>query len=209
MRSILFIGNSFTARNDVPGMMLELAAAAGTPGSLDAEQVIAGGASLRRHWNSGRPQALLARKHYDDVVLQEQSTLPVKNPARYHENVRVVLPAIAEHGAHAWLYQTWARREEDGAQAVLDEAVRSIARETGASVVPVGDVWQQARAAGLDLYDRDGSHPNLAGSYLAACVFARVLGGVAVLQPAVGIGRGVAPALVQPIHAIASELPCK
>lgn len=208
MRAILFVGNSFTARNDMPGMMLDLVAGAGQRESVEVRQVIAGGASLRRHWNSGQPQALLARSMYDDVVLQEQSTLPVKNPARYHENVRLVIPALAEHGARAWLYQTWARRGADGAQATLDEAVRSIARETGASVVAVGDAWQRALASGLELYDRDGSHPNLAGSYLAACVFARQLCGVATLSPGVGVQRGLARDIIDPIHAIASTLPC-
>ena len=44
-------------------------------------------------------------------------------------------------------------------------------------MVPVGQVWQSF-LAGHDrplLHDRDRSHPTLAGSYLAACVFLAVL----------------------------------
>ena len=44
-------------------------------------------------------------------------------------------------------------------------------------VVPVGSVWQSflAQHDQPALYDRDQSHPSLAGSYLAACVFLAVL----------------------------------
>src|SRR5687767_10568152 len=41
-----------------------------------------GGASLRTHWNKGDAQAAIQGEHYDYVVLQEQSTPPVKNATR-------------------------------------------------------------------------------------------------------------------------------
>ena len=45
---VLFIGNSFTARNDLPGLVAELAAARGK--TLQHRLISAGGASLRTHW---------------------------------------------------------------------------------------------------------------------------------------------------------------
>ena len=51
---ILFIGNSFTARNNLPGLLAQLA---GTRGQkLDHRLIWAGGASLRMHWNKGDAQ---------------------------------------------------------------------------------------------------------------------------------------------------------
>src|SRR5262249_61183919 len=47
----LFIGNSFTARNHLPGLIAKLAAARGK--SLEHHLISAGGASLRTHWNAG------------------------------------------------------------------------------------------------------------------------------------------------------------
>ena len=43
--------------------------------------------------------------------------------------------------------------------------------------VPVGVAWERFLRTHdrPTLYDRDGSHPTLAGSYLAACVFLAVL----------------------------------
>jgi hypothetical protein len=75
------------------------------------------------------------------------------------------------------LYLTWARRHMPDAQETITAAYTSIGRELGATVVPVGIVWQAFRRAHErpDLFDKDGSHPSPAGSYLAACVFLRAL----------------------------------
>jgi hypothetical protein len=170
---ILFIGNSFTLRNQLPRLLRQLAAAVARPIDIEYQMVMAGGASLRRHWNAGLAQKVMAESAFDFVVLQEQSTLPLKNAARYHENVRLFVPLIAQHGARAVLYLTWSRRDVPDRQDELTRAVRQIAAETHALVVPVGVVWQAALAEhpALALYDADGSHPTATGSYLAACVF--------------------------------------
>src|SRR4051812_17027353 len=76
---LLFIGNSFTQRNDLPALIARLAQAADPPQVLESERVIANGASLRQHWNAGTAAGLIAAQPWDGVVLQEQSTLPVKN----------------------------------------------------------------------------------------------------------------------------------
>src|SRR5690349_4520326 len=107
---LLFIGNSFTNRNDLPGLLGELLAAGDPPVTLDAEKVPANGASLRQHWNAGTAARLIESNKWDAVVLQEQSTLPIKNRGRYHENVRLFHPAIRQAGARMLLYLTWSRR---------------------------------------------------------------------------------------------------
>jgi hypothetical protein len=173
----LFIGNSFTARNDLPGLIARLAAARGK--TLQHRLISAGGASLRTHWNAGVALVALKGGHYDLVVLQEQSTLPVKNANRMHENVRLFDGAIKEAGAQTVLYMTWARQHEPEAQEAITTAYTSIGRELGATVVPVGVAWQSFlhKYEQPTLHDRDRSHPTLAGSYLAACVFLAVMFG--------------------------------
>ena len=56
-------GNSFTARNDLPGLIAGLAAARGN--DMQHHLITAGGASLRQHWNAGEamhcsPRSFLA-----------------------------------------------------------------------------------------------------------------------------------------------------
>ncbi len=173
--NILFIGNSFTARNNMPGLIAQMAAARGR--KLGHSLINAGGASLRMHWNKGEAQRVLAATAIDYVVLQEQSTLPVKNATRMHENIRLFDDAIRSAGSKTVLYMTWSRQLEPQNQKLITDAYDAIGAELDAIVVPVGVAWQQAIAKhpDLNLYDKDGSHPSLAGSYLAACVFFSVL----------------------------------
>ena len=183
----LFIGNSFTARNDLPGMITALAAAAGV--RFEHRLMSIGGASLRAHWNLGAAAEAIRTGGYDYVVLQEQSTLPVKNAARMLENVRLFDAVVREVGAKAALYLTWARLHAPDTQRAITDAYQAAARETGAALVPVGVAWQQflAKHDRPALHDRDGSHPTPAGTYLAACVFFAVLFG----RSPVGLPAGV------------------
>ena len=172
---VLFIGNSFTARNNLPGMIAALAKAAGV--EIEHRLVSAGGASLRMHWNKGEAPRAIAEGNYDYVVLQEQSTLPVKNAARMHENVRLFDAAIKDALAKTVLYLTWARKHQPSAQKAITEAYESIGRELKAMVVPAGAAWERfmARHDEPVLHDKDQSHPTVAGTYLAACTFFGVL----------------------------------
>jgi len=170
---ILFIGNSYTTRNQLPRLLVDLAATTEQPTQVEVATIFAGGASLRRHWNAGNAHKALANTAWDYVVLQEQSTLPVKNPQRYQENVRLFATEIAKHGGKIALYLTWSRQQAPQTQGQITRAVEDIAAEIGARVVPVGPAWHAATREnpGLVLYEDDGSHPTAAGSYLAACVF--------------------------------------
>jgi hypothetical protein len=172
---VLFIGNSFTARNDLPGLIGQLAMARGK--AMEHRLISAGGASLRRHWNAGEALQTIQTGQFDRVVLQEQSTLPVKNAKRMHENVRLFHEPIQAAGAKTVLYMTWARRTAPESQQAITDAYVGIGQELGAMVVPVGVAWQRylSNQNGPALHDRDNSHPTMAGTYLAACVFLTVL----------------------------------
>ena len=62
-------------------------------------------------------------------------------------------------------------------QKAITNAYVAIGDEIGAAIVPVGTAWQNfiRRHSSPALHDQDKSHPTLAGSYLAACVFFAVL----------------------------------
>jgi hypothetical protein len=172
---VLFIGNSFTARNDMPGLVARIAAAAGM--RLEHRLISVGGASLRTHWNKGEAAGEIQRGRYDYVVLQEQSTLPIKNPRRMRENVLLFDQCIKGAGSRTALYLTWARKHAPRTQAAITAAYKSIGNEIGAPVIPAGVAWQNFLRTHDQpvLHDRDASHPTLAGSYLAACVAFAVL----------------------------------
>jgi len=206
---ILFIGNSFTARNNLPALLARLANERGR--IVENRLISAGGASLRQHFNGGTALAAIAEGTYDIVVLQEQSTLPGRNAARLHGSVRDFHAAITDAGARTALYMTWARRNAPQAQQAITTAYATIAAELGATLVPVGMVWERFLSAHDSplLHDADDSHPALAGSYLAACVFLVSLLGeypVDIDVPVHGLDVGTAALLRQAAWDICEDI---
>ncbi len=201
---VLFIGNSFTARNNVPELIAEMAEARGH--QLQHFMIQAGGASLRMHWNKGDAQEEIQRVKFDFVVLQEQSTLPIKNPQRTHENIKLFDEEIKKSGAKTALYLTWARQNAPETQQTITNTYTSVGAEIGATIIPVGIAWEDFLAQHKQpvLHDKDMSHPSIAGSYLAACVFF----GVFFNESPAGISsetKGLSPAHAELLQATAWE----
>lgn len=181
-RNVLFIGNSYTYVNDLPGMFTRLAAAGGF--DAEAAMVAAGGWTLADHAASGQTLEAIQRTKWDYVVLQEQSEVPAIERERVesmYPAVRRLVRAIAAVGGKPVLFMTWGHREglhEEGfkdfeaMQSELSEGYARIARELGVEVAAVGNAWRNARARTpeISLWQPDGSHPTVHGSYLAACV---------------------------------------
>jgi len=72
-------------------------------------------------------------------------------------------------------YATWARKAKPDTQADIDKAYEACRAAIGGRFAPVGDAWQLVVGAKdekerVELYDDDGSHPSVAGSYLAGLV---------------------------------------
>lgn len=183
---VLFVGNSYTFANDLPGMLAKLSVA-GRQRRIVHESEAPGGCTFQRHVAEGRAARAMAARRWDYVVLQEQSQMPVVDPARTLEFGGLLDRAAREAGAATLFFQTWARAAEpamqDGLSATYAELARRAAAAAdgspGAVVVPVGEAWR--RALGIDpppaLHVADGSHPSPAGTYLAACVFYAVIHG--------------------------------
>lgn len=115
---ILFLGNSYTGVNDLPGMVAGLAGAAGIATNVAAN--VPGGCTLGspqgglEHVANAASGALLDQGGWDFVVLQEQSV----TPSIAFTKAQYMLPAVHTLGAQARaaspavelvLYQTWGR----------------------------------------------------------------------------------------------------
>jgi len=179
---VLFLGNSYTYYNNLPRLVEEFAAAAGKR-KIETRMIAPGGASLADHLANSRTLEAIRAGQWDFVVLQEQSQLGavylvngephVANAEAFFAAARALDAEIRKAGAKTVLYHTWPRRDApDSDRAMLDYAYAHIARELNATVAPVGRAWQRARTElrGASLYADDGSHPSIAGSYLAAAV---------------------------------------
>ena len=170
---VLFIGNSYTYYNNIPGMITQLAASSDEPRKLDTRMIAVGYKTLE--WHYGNPETLDAIRQADRdiVILQEHSIRPIEDRSKMFEYASKLDGEIKSAGARTVLYLTWARQHIPEMQEVLNNAYFTLARKLGATVAPVGMAWQKALKANpaLRLHKRDKSHPTLLGSYLAACVF--------------------------------------
>lgn len=180
-RRVLFVGNSYTYCNDLPGTVSRLAAAAEPPVRIETGHVTRGGWSLEKHWAGGGAQERIRRGGWDVVVLQDKSTGPIDEPGpeSMKAHARKFHAEIEKIGAKTVFYMTWARQHRPAMIEALAKHYEEIADELGAAVAPVGRAWQRALAArpGLALHVEDRSHPNELGTYLAACVFYATLTG--------------------------------
>jgi hypothetical protein len=189
---VLFVGNSYTSTNDLPGWVHRLAAAAHGGPQLEVDALTPGGATFADQWMSTGAVARIAAGGFTHVVLQAQSVEPVGWPASFEMYGEQLVTEVQKSGAHALLYETWARKAGDAVymeswsggdpkamQAGLRGAYANLAEKGGATVAAVGDAWEQVLATHptLTLFQGDGSHPTEVGTYLAACVFYAVLTG--------------------------------
>jgi uncharacterized protein DUF4886 len=174
---ILFIGNSYTHYNDLPGMLQDLSETSGK--TLETAMVTSGGKSLEWHWYNPVTLDTIAEGQWDFVVLQDHSLSAVEEPDRLRSAMIKLATRIRNVNATPVLYLTWGRQHIPEMQDVIAETYMRVAREIDAKVAPVGLAWQKVRAAapGLSLYVTDRSHPSFLGSYLAACVFYATLFG--------------------------------
>lgn len=187
--SVLFIGNSYVGTNDLPNMFRQLALSLGD--TVTVASVAPGGYTLYQHATYAPTLNAITSQHWDHVVLQEQSQLGAlpSDVTTTEYGAQQLLSAIEANWECTYpvLYMTWGRENGDPqfcpaypymcTYAGMQERLRinyvALAHFNDAWTAPVGVAWQTVRETHpeIDLYVSDGSHPSVAGTYLAACVF--------------------------------------
>lgn len=190
-KRILWLGNSYTAYNNLPSMFYNLALSGGDTIIFDAN--MPGGFTLNAHTANQTSLNKIAQGNWDYVILQAQSQEPSFPPAQV---ISQTLPYAIEldsliHAsspcAKTVFYMTWGRKYGDSQNCVnypplctfegmsnrLRWGYKTMADETEGIISPVGSSWKNAWYADstINLWNADLSHPSAAGSYLAACTF--------------------------------------
>ena len=165
---VLFIGNSLTQGNDVPGMVRALATAAGLGWQVEAQ--LLNGAGLQEHWERGMAQSRIRGAHWDAVVLQQgPSSLPESraNLRRWTSEFNAL---IRQAGGRSALYMVWPELVRSAWYDRVRDSYALAARDVDGWFLPAGESWRAAwrEEPSLQLYGGDGFHPNVAGSWAAA-----------------------------------------
>lgn len=184
---ILFIGNSYTYRNNMPHIFEEIAISKGKKVFVD--ECTLGKATLYIHSNRFAVRNAIKSQDWDYVIVQgssrdflnedtliEKKTLPA---------LEKLISAIQKNNSATKMlfYMTWGYKNgykplkevdtfEKMANKIRDEYLE-LYKSYNIGVVPVGMAWKDSRRkrSEVKLYVKDGAHPSLKGSYLAACCF--------------------------------------
>lgn len=189
--NILFVGNSYFYYNDsLHNHVRRMVDAAGILKEKDMHYKSAtiGGAPLAEHDVKGLlVPGRLGKKPFEVVILQGNSGAALTDARRksFHDKVVEFNADIHAAGAKTVLYMTHAyvapnkSASPDMIRKVEDMYV-SVGNEVGAYVMPVGLAFEESYRRRPDFLlhkTYDGSHPNMYGTYLAACVvFASLYG---------------------------------
>jgi hypothetical protein len=185
--SVLFIGNSYTYYNDMPGLFQDLSSSLGKATYVDSK--VNGGATMQVHANDPVSYQKMHNSNWDYVVLQAQSQEPSFPYGQVNSQTLPYAVQLADsvHSIYdcsqAMFFMTWGRENGDpqwdsiNTFDKMNERLRNaylrFAESSDGSVSPVGVAWKYVRDnhPTISLYAGDGSHPKPTGSYLAACTF--------------------------------------
>ncbi len=172
--NVLFIGNSLTYANDLPGMLEKMMLQAGViPGLI--ESVAEPNYALQDHWAFGKYAGKALNKikegHWDVVALQQGPSATEGRPSLL-EYSQIFDEEIRKAGGKTALYMVWPSDfrafDFDG----VSDSYRTAAELVNGLLFPAGEAWRAAwrRDSTLSLYAADRFHPSPLGTYLAALV---------------------------------------
>jgi len=190
-KKVLFIGNSYTAANNLPNLIDLAAQSVGD--DLEYTAHTPGGNTLMNHAQNSSLAQTITTEDWDFVTIQGQSQEPSFPTSQFNSETlpyaNQLVDAINANNActEPVFYMTWGRENGDANNCPfapwlctyegMDDSLRAryeyMAEVNESLVSPVGAVWRELRTNGIpfNLYVSDESHPSIYGSYTAALTF--------------------------------------
>ncbi len=188
---ILWIGNSYTSVNNLPLLFHDLALSGGDSVIYDGS--LAGGFTFNSQSTYAPTIQKIYSQQWDYVVLQGQSQEPSFPPFQVQTETfpyAAKLDSLIHDNdscTQTVFYMTWGKKYGDqsncagypvlctfdGVTDRLRDSYLQMANDNHALTAPAGMAWHASWHTDtlINLWQSDNSHPNMAGSYLTACVF--------------------------------------
>ena len=177
---VLFVGNSLTYFNDLPGTLAALVRSTGD--SVVVASVTRPGYALIDHLvpptASGALESIRGAR-WDYLVLQQGPTSREIDRDSLVLVTRQLAPAIRAAGARPALYMVWPTVRDSANFDRIHESFRRAACAVDGELWPAGDAWRAVRRLdpSVALYGADQFHPAPLGTWLAALVmYERITG---------------------------------
>jgi hypothetical protein len=207
--NLLFIGNSLTYSNDLPGVVEALGDSTGLKIVVRSHALPDYG--LEDHWNGDLAVRSIDAGGWNFVILQQGPSSLDASRANLVDYAARFGVRIRASGATPALYAVWPERSRFGVFDLVSESYRLAAVAANGVLMPVGEAWRAAwrHDSTLTFYSADGLHPSPLGTYAAALViYRRVAGRTAVGLPArlrtyggvrIDVTPATAPLVQQPV----------
>ncbi|MFA7273250.1 MAG: SGNH/GDSL hydrolase family protein [Crocinitomicaceae bacterium] len=184
---VLFIGNSYTYRNEMPDIFEHISISMGK--KVYVQSCTQGKATLLIQSRRSAVYRAIREQNWDYVIIQGSSRDFIRDEEHIEE---ITIPALEKllkaikknyRRSKTLFYMTWGYRngfkpkEETNTYEKMTHKIRDgyldLMERYRFGVVPVGMAWKDSRSKRADviLHVKDGAHPSLKGSYLAACCF--------------------------------------
>lgn len=209
---VLFIGNSLTYTNDLPGTVADLAASVGD--TVRVRTVALPNFAVIDHaLGLSNAVDVIKSQSWDFVVLQQGPTTVGVNRDTLIIATKALDPIVKVQGGVTAQLMTWPQSNQTSLfPAVLASSQAAASSVANGVLIPAGDAWRAAleENSKLSLYGSDGYHPAQLGRYLAALVVyekvthhdARKLPGVAMVA---GVSLSTSESTVRFLQQIAHE----
>jgi hypothetical protein len=171
---VLFIGNSLTYANDLPGMLRAVAAQAGK--TLVTAEVSQGGFALEDHFHEGAAQTEIA-KGYQLVILQQGPSAEAASQVNLLKWATRFNPVIRSSGAKPALYMVWPELARFSRFDDVRDSYSNAALAIDGMFIPGGEAWRASWRIdpSLKFYGTDDFHPSTLGTYaIALSMFAEL-----------------------------------
>lgn len=185
-RPILFVGNSLTYVNDLPGILQAMADSAGGK-KLAVATVAFPNYALEDHWAEGTAVAAIKGGGWEFVIMQQGSSALISSRVSLRQWTGNFATEIRKVKAQTGLYMVWPQSDRQFDFQDVITSYTLAASDVDGTLFPVGAAWLAVwkRDPSVALYSADGLHPSIEGSYLAAAVmYAKLYGKSPVGLPA-------------------------
>lgn len=190
---VLFIGNSLTYTNDLPGTVAALATSVGDT-IRTASVALPNFAVIDHALGLSKAVDVIKSQPWEFVILQQGPTTTAVNRDTLIIATKALDPIVKSAGGRTAQFMSWPQSNAVN----LFPLVRATSQAAAGAVegglfIPAGEAWRVAleRDATLPLYGADGYHPAPLGTYLAALIiYEKITGHDARLLPGVAVVGG-------------------
>ncbi len=172
---ILFIGNSLTYTNNLPKLVEQHAKTKGL--RIKTHMMAFSDYGLEDHWNDGKVQQMIARKHYDFVVLQQGPSSQSAGRTMLIDYGKKFKALCLRYDCQLGFFMVWPSLNYYHTFDGVIRNYKDAAIMTDAILFPVGEAWRIYTDSSVkkDYYDSDGFHPSYKGSRMAALIIVEQL----------------------------------